>query len=159
MIKKFLVVALFTAVTLSVAPPTSAVSVAAGTSSSVQTSKRLDELGERLTNKYYALLQSKDIRGLREFLSPAFQLQRANGTGADRSEYLADLPTISDFAVSDLVTTRVGDTLVVRFVATVAGSVDGSGFTPGPAPRISTYVRNDGRWRLVSHANFNTLQG
>lgn len=159
MIKKFLVVALFTAVTLSVAPPTSAVSVAAGTSSSVQTSKRLDELGERLTNKYYTLLQSKDIRGLREFLSPAFQLQRANGTGADRSEYLADLPTISDFAVSDLVTTRVGDTLVVRFVATVAGSVDGSGFTPGPAPRISTYVRNDGRWRLVSHANFNTLQG
>lgn len=79
----------------------------------------------RLTNKYYALLQSKDIRGLQEFLSPAFPLQRANGTGADRSGYLADVPTISDLAV-------------------------------WPAPHISTYVRNDGRWRLVSHANFNT---
>lgn len=110
------------------APPTFAVSVAASTSSSVQTSKRLDELGKRLTNKYYAPLQSKDIRGLEESLSPAFQLQRANGTGADRSGYLADLPTVSDLAVS-------------------------------PAPRIPTYVRDGGRWQLVSHANFNTLQG
>ena len=159
MIKRILVVGLFTAVIFSVAPPASAASVASVASSSVQTSKRLDALGKRLTDKYYTLLQAKDIRGLQEFLSSAFQLQRANGTGADKSEYLADLPTISDFVVSDVVTTRVGDTLVIRFLATVAGSVDGSGFTPGPAPRISTYVRDDGRWQLVSHANFNTLQG
>lgn len=116
-------------------------------------------VGARLSRKFLTLLQDKDAAGLRSFLSPAFQLQRANGSGATKAEYLKDLPSIGEFTLTNAVGTLQGDTLVVRYEANVEGVVDGYGYSPGPAPRISTFNRSGGRWQLVSHANFNALQG
>lgn len=116
-------------------------------------------LGKRLSERFLTLLKDKDVEGLRALLSPAFQLQRANGEGAAKAAYLKDLPTIGAFDISDVVGTRSGDTLVVRYVADVEGVVDGEAYSPGPAPRISTFIRSGGRWQLVSHANFNALAG
>lgn len=119
--------------------------------------QEVDALGKRLSDKFLGLLKNGDVAGLKKFLSPAFQLQRATGAGATKAEYLSELPTIGEFVVSDVEATRSGDVLVVRYLATVEGLADGRMYTPGPAPRISTFVLTDGRWQIVSHANFNAL--
>jgi hypothetical protein len=114
---------------------------------------------ETLVDRYFTLLHDEDEAGLRKFLSPAFTLQRADGTGATKDEYLRNLPTVESFELTDLVAERAGDVLAVRYLAEATGVVDGRAYTPGPAPRLSVFVRDQKRWRIVAHANFNPLTG
>lgn len=113
--------------------------------------------GARLAERFLGLLKAQDKAGLRRFLAPDFQLQRADGSGATKAAYLTALPTISDFVVSDAVGTAYRDTLVVRYLANVAGVANSKPYTAGFAPRLSTFRWDGRRWQLVSHANFNPL--
>lgn len=115
--------------------------------------------GARLAERYLGLIKAKDIPGLTRFLAPEFQVQRADGSGATKSEYLADLPTIREFVITDAIGTQSGSTLVVRYLATVSGVVNGKEYSAGAAPRLSTFEWDGRRWQLASHANFNALQG
>ena len=112
-----------------------------------------------LVHRFFALIQKKDVAGLRTLLSPAFQVQRADGSGAGKNEYLTKLATIHKFELSGLHATQTGGTLVVRYLATVEGIVNGKPYTPGPAPRLSVFDWNRKRWQLAAHANFNPLTG
>jgi len=115
--------------------------------------------GSTLVNRFFVLLQRKDRAGLRRLLSPAFQVQRADGSSAGRSQYLANLATINKFALTKPKATQAGAALVVRYLAEVEGVVNGKPYTPGPAPRLSVFVWNGTRWLLAAHANFNPLGG
>lgn len=115
--------------------------------------------GARLAERYLGLLKSKDAVGLDRFLAPEFQVQRADGSGASKAEYLRSLPTITDFVVTDAVGTQKKGTLVVRYLANVAGVTNGKAYSAGAAPRLSTFTWDGRRWQLSSHANFNALQG
>jgi CRP-like cAMP-binding protein len=115
--------------------------------------------GKVLIRRFLRLLVAKDVAGLDAFLSPAFQVQRADGSASTKAAYLRRLPDIQSFRLSRVVGTRAGDTLVVRYMARVTGTVEGRPYTPGPAPRLSTFALVDGAWRLVGHANFNPLSG
>ena len=115
--------------------------------------------GKVLVRRYLRLLVAKDVAGLDAFLSPAFQVQRADGSASTKAAYLRRLPDIKSFRLSGIVGTRAGDTLVVRYILRVTGTVEGRPHTPGPTPRLSTFALVDGSWRLVAHANFNPLTG
>jgi len=112
-----------------------------------------------LVNRFFNLIEHSDVKGLQRFLSPAFQLERADGSGGTKAEYLANLPTITKFSISDLAATQTDSVLVVRYQATIEGIVNGKPATPGPAPRLSVFSRSGKEWRLVAHANFNPLTG
>jgi hypothetical protein len=112
-----------------------------------------------LVLRFFVLLQRKDHAGLERFLSPAFQVQRADGSASGKAEYLASLPTVVKFYLSGLFATEAGGTLVVRYHARVEGRVNGKPYTPGPAPRLSVFSWNGERWQLAAHANFNPLTG
>jgi hypothetical protein len=114
---------------------------------------------KQLVNHFFVLLAHKDRVGLQRFLSPAFQVQRADGSGAEKKDYLANLATINHFHITQLRATRVDGTLVVRYLAQVEGVINGKPYTPGPAPRLSVFVWNGKRWQLAAHANFNPLTG
>lgn len=115
--------------------------------------------GGPLVTRFFTLLQNHDTKGLQQFLSPAFQIERADGSGATKAEYLANLPTITSYSISNVTATQTGPVLVVRYLATIVGVVNGKRATPGPAPRISVFVRNGKAWTIVAHANFNPLTG
>jgi len=115
--------------------------------------------GKALVTQFFTLIQNKDAAGLDKMLSPAFQLERADGTGSAKAEYLQNLPTLNSFELTDFSAKRVGSVLVVRYLATASGVVNGKPYTPGPAPRLSVFVRNGKRWQIVAHANFNPLTG
>ena len=109
-----------------------------------------------LVTEYLTILQREDTAALAKFLAPAFQLQRADGTGADKREYLADPATVTAFTIAETLTARQdGDVLTVRWGVGVDSVINGAVQASGTAPRLSTFVWRDGRWRLVSHGNFN----
>jgi Domain of unknown function (DUF4440) len=112
-----------------------------------------------LSNKFFTLIVRKDIRGLTRFLSPAFQVQRADGSGSGKKEWLAKLADIQEFTLTDFHGTQTGGVLIVRYLATVKGTVNGRPYTPGPAPRLASYTWNGTRWQITSNANFNPLTG
>jgi hypothetical protein len=113
----------------------------------------------RLVNDFFTLLEHKDRAALQRFLSPAFQVQRADGSSAEKSAYLANLATINNFQLTKVRGTQAGATLVVRYLATVEGVVNGKPYKPGPAPRLSVFAWSGNRWQLAAHANFNPLTG
>jgi Domain of unknown function (DUF4440) len=138
---------------------TGALAVAPAAAASRAQSSDTVETGKSLATQFFTLIQKKDAAGLDKMLSPAFQLERADGTGSGKAEYLKNLPTLNSFELSDFSAKRVGSVLVVRYLATATGVVNGKPYTPGPAPRLSVFVRNGKRWQIVAHANFNPLTG
>jgi hypothetical protein len=114
---------------------------------------------KQLVNRFFVLLARKDRAALERFLSPAFQVQRADGSGSGKNEYLDHLATINRFQITRLRATQAQRTLVVRYLADVEGVVNGKPYKPGPAPRLSVFAWSGKRWQLAAHANFNPLTG
>jgi hypothetical protein len=100
-------------------------------------------------------VERRDTAGLERFLSPGFQIQRADGTHADKAEYIANLPSLSNPQVQGLQATLHGSVLVVRYEVSAEQIVDGHPYRPGFAPRLSVFVAGKRGWQLVAHANFN----
>lgn len=115
--------------------------------------------GRALVVHFFTLLEKKDKQGLASFLAPNFQVQRADGSASNKAQYLAKLPVVLSFKILNLVASEANDSLVVRYEAIATGKVNGKRYTPGPAPRLSTFTWNGSRWQLSSHANFNPLRG
>jgi hypothetical protein len=144
---------------------TLALMFASGASGKAATNKPAPRLANptrtagRLVNEFFTLLAHKDRAALQRFLSPAFQVQRADGSSAEKPEYLANLATINTFQLTKVRGTQAGATLVVRYLATVEGVVNGKPYKPGPAPRLSVFAWSGNRWQLAAHANFNPLTG
>ena len=112
-----------------------------------------------LVNRFFRLTEHKDRAALNEFLAAGYQVQRADGSGGRKAPFLAKLPTIKKFSLSRFSVTQVNGALVVRYLATVTGVLNGKLYTPGPAPRLSVFTWNGDRWQLAAHANFNPLKG
>ncbi|MBN8867061.1 MAG: nuclear transport factor 2 family protein [Solirubrobacterales bacterium] len=109
---------------------------------------------QRLATEFLRLLEAKDQAGLRRFLDPAFLLQRGDGSYLTKPQYLKDPSQVDAFQVRNIVTTHNGDVRVVRFEAKTDQIVDGREVPGVWIPRLSTFKRTKGLWRLISHANF-----
>ena len=114
--------------------------------------------GRELSTQFLTLLKSGDSAGLEAFLAPAFQIQRADGSGETKSEYLADPASITSFELGpELTAVQDGSLLTVRWQLATNETINGEKLATGMSPRLSTYVWSNGAWRMVSHANFNVI--
>ena len=111
--------------------------------------------GLQLMTAYSTLLVEKDEDALGELLSPAFQIQRADGSHQDRDEYLAKLPDLRAFSFADVSTRRGGGVLTVRMTALATLFVNGAMYSPKPAPQMGVFQWDGTRWLLVGQGNFN----
>jgi hypothetical protein len=115
-----------------------------------------DVLGRQLADQYMSILVSNDRTALERFLFPTFQIQRADGTYADRQQYLDDHPQITSYTLGDeVIARREGDLLTIRWSVVLQATLDGRPVGTHEAPRLSVFTKADGRWQLVAHANFN----
>ena len=131
--------------------------------------------GEDLTNAFFDLLsatgsptgtvgttadQDEASKALvKPYLDPAFQLQRASGERYIASTYLpAD---VDDFEIGDVREARpADDVLVVRYSVRTTETLPDAALvmSDDKAPRLTAFHWSDadGRWKVLSHANFNT---
>jgi hypothetical protein len=112
-------------------------------------------LGSRLVHRFFNELVRHDVAGLRAFLSPAFQIQRADGSRETKAHYLRHLPDVLSYRIRKQVETTTRGVVVVTYLASTTELVHGKRVKSAFAPRISTFVRGARGWQLVSHANFN----
>lgn len=112
--------------------------------------------GRELATEFLTILQAGDIEALDEFLAPGFQLQRADGSGATKDEYLQKPASVQQFEIgADVNGVQQGKVLTVRWTVVITEVINGQPGATGEAPRLSTFLWSDGRWRMTSHANFN----
>ena len=54
-------------------------------------------LGRRLVNRFFTDTRNHNFTDLRKFLSPAFQVQRADGSRQTKAQFLANFPVVISF--------------------------------------------------------------
>jgi hypothetical protein len=111
--------------------------------------------GTELVERFFDLLRDGNVAGLEKFLSPAFQIQRAEGPFLDKEEYLANPATVESYELSEVRATRTGKVIVVRYDVEAEVLIDGVLQSRDPAPRLSVFTKGKKGWRIVAHANFN----
>lgn len=109
---------------------------------------------KRLATEYLRLLKNEDMPGLKRFLDPAFLLQRANGEYITKAQYLKNPAVVEEYRVRRIVMTRQPNVRVVRFEAWNVQRIDGLPVPAAWIPRLSTFIKRNGVWRLIAHANF-----
>ncbi|GBF94758.1 hypothetical protein Rsub_07641 [Raphidocelis subcapitata] len=132
----------------------------------------LKDLAETLVTQNLMMTEAAGRSGsggafLRQLMSPAYQVLRADGiretqaSGGRRSTYTA--PEIVSYTVSNVTPTApTPDMLVVRYITTVNETIHGRALNASRRPRLTVFARGadggtpgDMQWRLVSQANFN----
>lgn len=115
-----------------------------------------DRTATQLLNRFFAALAADDAPRLTRLLSPAWMIQRANGTWADRATYVAAMPDVRQYRITDVMARYAAPTLVVRSrTSTQEPNAAGTLVASPLAPRLSTFTWMGGKWRMTSHANFN----
>ena len=139
-----LTIALCVAGTLVVTVPPSA---ALGSSSGA--------LGRRLVTRFFTDTRNHNFADLRKFLSPAFQVQRADGTRQTKAQYFANFPQVISFKLRNFRVTSTGNSIVVSYQANAFEIINNKKFRSGFEPRLSVFVKGSAGWQLVAHSNFN----
>lgn len=116
--------------------------------------------GRELAQRFFDLLSNPNPTAqLEEFLSSAFQLQRSNGTFANRDEYLQQPASVSRFEILDdnFRSYQDGPVLTVRFGIAITETIDGTELRVSEANRMGVFLRSDAGWKLVAWSNFNPV--
>jgi ketosteroid isomerase-like protein len=101
-------------------------------------------------------LKDKDLDAVADAMAPSFQIQRADGSSADRAEYLAKPATVESYTLSDeIVATQSGNTLTARWSIRITEVLNGISYNDVTAPRLTVFEWQDGAWLIVGYANFN----
>jgi ketosteroid isomerase-like protein len=91
-----------------------------------------------------------------DLMAPNFIIQRADGSSANRDEYLAKPAQVSEFTLGkDLSALQSGNTLTVRWSIRVTEAIDGVQYTDVEAPRLTVFEWTGDAWKIVGYANFN----
>lgn len=113
-------------------------------------------LGRALVFRFLNDVKNKNVTDLRRFLSPAFQIQRADGSRSNKFQYLRDLPDVKSFKVRKMIVTSTRDEIVATYQVASDQIINGKQFKAGYAPRISAFTKEAHGWQIISHGNFNT---
>lgn len=93
------------------------------------------------------------------FLAANYQIQRADGSGANRQQFLENPATVHDFKVGDgLIAGQANNTLVVTWDLTVTETISGRFMDDVTADRLTVFEWIDVAWRIVGYGNFNPVE-
>ena len=116
------------------------------------------ERATSLVERFFDTLVEEDGSALKRFLSPAFQLQGADGGFLTKADFLASPPVIESYELDNVKATRAGSVIVVRYDVTAVVTIDGVPQSREPAPRLSVFTKGKNGWQMIAHANFNTSE-
>lgn len=119
-----------------------------------------DATGRELAQRFLDILGNPTPAPLlEEFLSPAFQLQRSNGTFANKEEYVDQPASVSRFTILDegFRAYQEGPTVTVRFRVTIEEEINGEQLRATEADRLGVFIRTSAGWQLLAWSNFNPV--
>jgi len=111
--------------------------------------------GATLFRAYSSVLMTRNPARVKAVLGPSFMIQRGNGSWAGRAAYLADLPILRDYTLTQVHESRGARSVTMVAVATSHLTVDGVDFKTTPAPMMAVFNWNGSRWWMVAQGNFN----
>ena len=115
-----------------------------------------DQTGRELVIEFITSLQQSDIAATAAMLAPNFQLLRADGSYANRDDYLKNPAKVTTFKLGEsVVGMQYGDTLTVRWSTQIGEHIDGDPYSKVEAGRLTSFVWDGQRWLITSYANFN----
>lgn len=117
-----------------------------------------DATGRELAQRFLDILGNPAPGPLlEEFLSPAFQLQRSNGTFANKEEYVDQPASVARFTILNegFRAYQEGPTLTVRFRVTIEEEINGEQLRVTDADRLGVFIRTSAGWQLLAWSNFN----
>jgi hypothetical protein len=113
-----------------------------------------EETARQLVTTWLTALKNEE--SVEDLVSENFQIQRADGSGADKEAYLDDPATVQDFTINeDISASQAGNTLSVRWSIRVTEDVNGVSYQDVSAPRLTVFEWVNDRWLVVGYANFN----
>jgi len=111
-------------------------------------------LGEQLVRQFWEAIRTQDAEALGAILAPGFQsIHRDGPRNRDGELTLCGGLDISEYTLTDFVTTRQGATIVVTFMASVEETLGGVRTTTAPAPRMAVFLMTEDGWQMVAYAN------
>ena len=108
---------------------------------------------------FWTAIVAGTAKALDPVLAPEYQVERADGSGMDRTAYLkSELPKVAALPeFTSVNVTGTGDLLVVRYYVTVNSTRKGK-VVQRHAPRLTVFRKQGDSWLVVVHANFATLE-
>lgn len=112
---------------------------------------------QQLTARFQQYLAPGQDAKLAKFVSPAFVIERNDGTGDSWPTYLKNHPTFTGWNIA--VETAKFASPVISCVALTSTTqvVNGASVVSVPTENLSTYAWQAGMWRITSYARFNSV--
>ena len=111
-------------------------------------------LGAKLETEMWEDMKHQNFKAVESRIADNFQSVHSFGalTRAGEIELIKTL-YLGAYEISDLKVTENGDTLVVTYLISVKEKIENKQLSPKPAPRLSVWQKNNGKWQWIAHAN------
>ena len=111
----------------------------------------------QLTARFQKYLSAGMDAQLAQFVSPAFVIERNDGTTGSWPSYLAEHPTFTGWNIAVVSAQFSSPAITCVAITSTTQLVDGVSVVSVPTNNMSTYVWQRGAWRITSYARFNSV--
>lgn len=116
-------------------------------------------VGEKLLYQLWANMKKPDIEMLQKTTAEGFQAVHQNGANTREQEIeLIKGLKLGKYTLSNIKITRNGPVIVATYLISVEETIEGKRLSKKPASRLSVFLKTDGGWKWIAHANLKPLK-
>lgn len=115
--------------------------------------------GERVVRQLWSDIRDKNWTAIEAMMAPGFQSLHQDGARdrAAEMELLKGLD-LGRISLDDFHSSAAGPVLIVTYRMNIAETIDGKRLSRREAPRMSVFLKEEGRWLWIAHANMVSLK-
>ncbi|MFH1936177.1 MAG: nuclear transport factor 2 family protein [Bacteroidota bacterium] len=116
--------------------------------------------GESLVYQLWDAFRNRDLEAIKNNMAPGFQSVHDFGAyNMDEELELLRGLTISDYEISNMkITGNDEDLIIATYIVSVSETIEGMRLSKEPAPRMTIFVKDDGVWKWIAHANLKPMK-
>ena len=115
--------------------------------------------GERVVRQLWSDIRDKNWTAIEAMIAPGFQSLHQDGARdkAAEMELLKGLD-LGRISLDDFKSSAAGPVLIVTYRMNIAETIGGKRLSRREAPRMSVFLKEEGRWLWIAHANLVSLK-
>jgi len=115
-------------------------------------------LGEKLERQIWADMKALNMEAIEGKIATGFQSVHEDGArGRDAEIKLLKGLKLGKYELSKFEVTQNGPVIVVTYFLSVEETIGGKRLPTAPAARQSVWMKTDGKWQWIAHANLNPM--